>query len=117
MGILVLYAPWLYIALDRIRTDTAKTPFSMRLVWQLYATGLATAALADTLRHARLVRRARLWLEGPADLREAERRLDRLTVEDLTPEERLARLESRLYAMLEAYDDSMAAEAIRQAVG
>lgn len=34
---------------------------------------------------------------------------------DLTPEERLARLESRLYAMLEAYDDSVAAAAIRQA--
>jgi hypothetical protein len=34
---------------------------------------------------------------------------------DLTPEERVAQLEQRLYAMLEAYDDSLAAEAIRQA--
>lgn len=34
---------------------------------------------------------------------------------DLTPEERLARLENRLYAMLEAYDDSMAAAALREA--
>ena len=42
LGVLVLYAPWLYIALDRIRTDTAKTPFSLRLVWQLYGTVLVT---------------------------------------------------------------------------
>lgn len=34
---------------------------------------------------------------------------------DLTPEERVAQLEDRLYAMLEAYDDSVAAAAIRQA--
>jgi hypothetical protein len=34
---------------------------------------------------------------------------------DLTPEERVAQLEDRLYARLEAYDDSLAAEAIRQA--
>ncbi len=34
---------------------------------------------------------------------------------DLTPEEQVAQLERRLYAMLEAYDDSMAAEMIRQA--
>jgi 4-amino-4-deoxy-L-arabinose transferase-like glycosyltransferase len=42
LGILVLYAPWLYIALDRIRTDTAKTSFSLRLVGQLYGTVLVT---------------------------------------------------------------------------
>ena len=46
----------------------------------------------------------RLWIIVPL----APRR-------DLTPEERVARLEERLYAMLEAYDDSMAAAAIRQA--
>jgi hypothetical protein len=42
LGILLLYAPWLYIALGRTRTDVAKTPFSLRLVWQLYGTVLAT---------------------------------------------------------------------------
>lgn len=34
---------------------------------------------------------------------------------DLTPEERAAQVERRLYAMLEAYDDSVAAELMRQA--
>jgi hypothetical protein len=46
----------------------------------------------------------RLWIIVPL----APRR-------DLTAEEQLAELEQRLYAMLEAYDDSLAAEAIRQA--
>lgn len=42
MGVLVLYAPWLYVAFSRTRTDVAKTSLSIRLVWQLYATVLAT---------------------------------------------------------------------------
>jgi 4-amino-4-deoxy-L-arabinose transferase-like glycosyltransferase len=42
LGILVLYAPWLAIALDRIRTDTARTSFTLGLVWQLYGTVLVT---------------------------------------------------------------------------
>ncbi len=42
LGILLLYAPWLYIALGRTRADVAKTPFSLRLVWQLYGTVLST---------------------------------------------------------------------------
>lgn len=46
----------------------------------------------------------RLWIIVPL----APRR-------DLTPEERVARLEERLSAILGAYDDSVAAEAIRQA--
>jgi len=42
LGILLFYVPWLYIALGRTRTDVAQTPFSLRLVWQLYGTVLAT---------------------------------------------------------------------------
>ena len=42
VGIVVLYAPWLYLALSRTRTDMAKTSFSFRLIWQLYGTVLTT---------------------------------------------------------------------------
>lgn len=42
IGVLVLYAPWLYVAFSRTRTDVAKTTFPIRLVWQLYATVLTT---------------------------------------------------------------------------
>jgi hypothetical protein len=42
LGVLVLYAPWFYVAFSRTRTDVAKTTFPIRLVWQLYATVLAT---------------------------------------------------------------------------
>lgn len=41
-GVLALYAPWLYLAFSRTRTDVAKTSFPIGLVWQLYATVLAT---------------------------------------------------------------------------
>jgi 4-amino-4-deoxy-L-arabinose transferase-like glycosyltransferase len=51
IGILVLYAPWLYVALSRTRTDVAKTAFPMRLVWQLYATVLATGISTDLDRY------------------------------------------------------------------
>jgi 4-amino-4-deoxy-L-arabinose transferase-like glycosyltransferase len=42
VGVLMLYAPWVYLAFSRTRTDFAKTSFPARLVWQLYATVLTT---------------------------------------------------------------------------
>jgi 4-amino-4-deoxy-L-arabinose transferase-like glycosyltransferase len=42
IGVLALYAPWLYLAVSRTRTDVAQTSFPVRLVWQLYATVLTT---------------------------------------------------------------------------
>ncbi len=42
LGILVFYTPWLYLALPRIRHDTAHASFSMAQVWQLFGTVLTT---------------------------------------------------------------------------
>ena len=50
LGIIFLYAPWLYMALPRIRTDTAKTPFTFAQVWQLYGTVLTTG-ISTNLQH------------------------------------------------------------------
>jgi 4-amino-4-deoxy-L-arabinose transferase-like glycosyltransferase len=55
LGILILYLPWLHIALTRTRTDTAKTSFSFARVWQLYGTVLATGISTDLDRYTWLV--------------------------------------------------------------
>jgi 4-amino-4-deoxy-L-arabinose transferase-like glycosyltransferase len=55
LGILVLYTPWLYIALSRTRTDIAKTSFPFRLVWQLYGAVLTTGISTDLDRYTWLL--------------------------------------------------------------
>jgi 4-amino-4-deoxy-L-arabinose transferase-like glycosyltransferase len=55
LGIAVLYAPWVFVALSRTRTDVAKTPFPFRLVWQLYGTVLATGISTHLDRYVWLV--------------------------------------------------------------
>ena len=54
------------------------------------ALGLAHGFLAQSVREARLARRAELLLEAPADLIAQERELDRLAWSDLTADERRA---------------------------
>lgn len=68
------------------------------------AEGVADRPLTPAERLRPRVGDWRLWLAVP---------LARRT--DLTPEEKAAELERRLHAMLEQYDDSMAAELMRQA--
>ncbi|MBN1643059.1 MAG: glycosyltransferase family 39 protein [Anaerolineae bacterium] len=54
LGILALYSPWLYMAMDS-RTDVGKSPFSFRLIWQLYGTVLVTGISTDLDRYTWLV--------------------------------------------------------------
>jgi len=55
LGVLALYAPWLYLALSRIRADVAKTSFPFFRVWQLYGTVLATGISTDLDRYTWLL--------------------------------------------------------------
>lgn len=50
-SVLVLYIPWLYLALSRTRTDVARTTFPFRMVWQLYGTVLSTGISTDLDRY------------------------------------------------------------------
>jgi 4-amino-4-deoxy-L-arabinose transferase-like glycosyltransferase len=47
LSILILYTPWLYIALRYTRTDVARTAFPFFQVWQLYGTVLVTGISTD----------------------------------------------------------------------
>jgi 4-amino-4-deoxy-L-arabinose transferase-like glycosyltransferase len=47
LSIMVLYTPWLYVALRYTRTGIAKTAFPFHQVWQLYGTVLATGISTD----------------------------------------------------------------------
>lgn len=55
LGVLLLYAPWLYLALPRIRHDTAKAPFTFAQVWQLFGTVLTTGISTDLERYTGLL--------------------------------------------------------------
>jgi 4-amino-4-deoxy-L-arabinose transferase-like glycosyltransferase len=47
LSLVVLYTPWLYMALRYTRTDVAKTAFPFQQVWQLYGTVLVTGISTD----------------------------------------------------------------------
>jgi 4-amino-4-deoxy-L-arabinose transferase-like glycosyltransferase len=51
MSVLLLYVPWLYVALSRTRSDVAGTTFPFHLVWQLYGTVLSTGISTDLDRY------------------------------------------------------------------
>jgi len=57
LGIAVLYFPWVYVALSRTRTDTARSSFPFSLVWQLYGTLVSTGISTELDRY--------LWLVVP----------------------------------------------------
>ncbi len=55
LGVLLLYAPWLYMAAPRIRHDASKASFTLGQVWQLYGTVLTTGVSTDLDRYTWLL--------------------------------------------------------------
>lgn len=55
LGVLLLYAPWLYLALPRIRHGTAQAPFTLIQVWQLFGTVLTTGISTNLERYTGLL--------------------------------------------------------------
>ncbi|MBN1934816.1 MAG: glycosyltransferase family 39 protein [Anaerolineae bacterium] len=55
LGVLLLYAPWLYLAIPRIRHDTARAPFTLAQVWRLFGTVLTTGISTDLDRYTGLL--------------------------------------------------------------
>jgi len=55
LSILALYIPWLYVALNRTRMDSASTAFPFHLIWRLYGTVLATGISTDVDRYSWLL--------------------------------------------------------------
>lgn len=55
LGILVFYTPWLYLALPRIRHDTARAVLTLTQVWQLFGTVLTTGISTHLERYTALL--------------------------------------------------------------
>jgi 4-amino-4-deoxy-L-arabinose transferase-like glycosyltransferase len=54
-GILLLYGPWLYLALSFSRTDIGQGKFPLHQVWQLYGTVLVTGVSTNLNRYLALL--------------------------------------------------------------